>query len=314
MKKQLIILVILLSIGLLANAQKEYRLAKSTGNLKLTLGQAIVEGYDGKEIIFSGKGTESTEVDERAKGLLPLSSSGYVDNTGLGISVTQDGTDVIVKAVSSEPIGILTIKVPQNMKISFIDNNSFSTFLSAGNSIVANNGLLLKNLKGEIEISITNNKVRLENNTGPMNIKTVHGPIEAVFNNEIKGPISIISVYDYVDITLPATTKANLELATSSGKLYAGKEFAIDIDKNSEKTQISIGGVGTLNNSVSGIEVKPRTLQTTATGGYAIDNSSQAISISYFINGGEKIKGKINGGGVDLIFKSTNKNVYLRQK
>ncbi len=338
MKKHLLILFILLSIGHLATAQKEYRLAKSTGTLLINLEQAVVEGYDGKEIIFSGKSVTVEQAnDERAKGLVPISSTTEVDNTGLGISVVVNGSDIKVKRVGKEPTEVITIKVPQNMKVCFYNapNQIYSSFLQGYNvSATANTSatqeLVLRNLKGEIEVSVSNNKIRLENNTGPMNIKTVHGAVEAIFKNEIKGPISIISVDDYVDVTMPANTKANIELSTGAGKLYAGKEFSIERDSVDTKKSTQVR-YATIDGKVADVIVArsktaPRAVTIVGaqgTGDIVINGSpirtqagainTQSFTFGYGIKTGDQIKGKLNGGGVDLIFKSTNKNVYLRQ-
>lgn len=314
MKKQSIILITLLCAGLFANAQKEFRLAKSTGQLKLNINGAIIEGYDGKEVIFSSKDAKVDEVDERAKGLVAVSGSGYTDNTGMGISVTENGQDAVVNMVSKKPIGILTIKVPQNMKVSFTNN-----------STLYSDELFIKNIKGEIEVSTTYNKVKLENNTGPMSIKTVYSPIDASFNSDIKGPISIISVYGYVDVAMPSSSKANIELGTSYGKLYAGKEFKIDFekaetDKNTERGTYSISGGNQTTNSNVNTKVESGTSSASGTSTTTIisgPNFSSGRGLTYSMgsyNSGDKIKGKLNGGGIDFIFKSTYKNVYLRDK
>lgn len=398
MKQKLIILITLLSVSLSSRAQ-EYRVTKSSGQLKLNVTGIIVEGYDGKDIIFSGEKVEREETDERAKGLVPISSSKYIDNTGLGISVIENGQDVNVNLVTKKPIGTLTIKVPNNIKVSIVNNSNingvFYTYASAGINYSANNSsnsntntnvnkandeIVLKNLKSEIEVSVYSSKIKLENNSGPMSIKTVSGSVDAIFSGEIKGPVSIISATNYVDVTLPASTKANIEMGTTYGKLYAGKEFKIDFDKvendrvasvvasdintigiasrNADRQKITAdtrgalsaqskdrsvarttktrdtaavkGLLATLNGrSVGGDLVYvtgngkltggTQALNTTTVNGIQIAGEGVSSTFpSYTLNalfsGGDKIKGKLNGGGVDLIFKSTNKNVYLRQQ
>jgi len=305
MKKQIIILFTLLCTGLIVNAQKEYRLAKTAGHLKLNLNGAIVEGYDGKEIIFSSANNTTVEVDERAKGLVPIASSGYADNTGLGVNVKESGQEIIVNNIFKSNSDVLTIKVPQGIKVSFANNSSQSY-----------EDIIIKNLKSEIEVSTRYNKIVLENNSGPMNINSINGPIEAIFNSDIKGPVSIISIYEYVDITLPVTTKGNIELTTNYGKLYAAKEFKIDIDtskveKNSNRTATTslTGTKSIVINNASANQINRNANTTTS-----ISSGEGTISIGYSYNTGEKIKGKLNGGGIDLIFQSTNNNVYLRQK
>ncbi len=405
MKQKLIILITLLSIGFYGNAQ-EYRVSKSSGQLKLNITGVIVEGYDGKDIVFSGEKVVSEETsDERAKGLVPISTSKYVDNTGLGINVTENGEVLNVNLVAKKPIGIVTVKVPNNIKISIVNNNTGIFYSYSSNSNLnfnatsdtkkTANDIVLKNLKNEIEVSVSSNNIRLENNSGPMSIKTVSGSIDAIFSGEIKGPVSIISVNNYVDITLPSSTKANIEMGTSSGKLFAGKEFKIDIDKTAVADEVHLGSISTRpatitrsvagqqvdryaetrvtgtgqgqNRAVTGIVVeskgqnkltsKSTKLKDSATivsvngqhvisdgvahvkgqnkltgtitmldgvaavNGYQVSpdalnyNSASTIySVGHLFNSGDRIKGKLNGGGIDLIFKSTNKNVYLRQQ
>jgi len=308
MKKKLIILFTLLCTGLIVNAQKEYRLAKATGHLKLNLNGAIVEGYDGKEIIFTSANHTDVEVDERAKGLVAIGSSGYSDNTGLGVNVKESGQEIIVNNIFKSNADVLTIKVPQGIKVSVINNGNQSY-----------EDIIIRNIKGEIEVSSLYSKIRLENNSGPMTINSINGAVEAIFNADIKGPISIISIYNYVDITMPVATKGNVELTTKYGKLYAAKEFNIDIDtskveKNNNKpaTTSLTGTNAIIINNTDGGQINRNAKTTTTT---SISSSGEgAITIGYSYNVGEKIKGKLNGGGSDLIFQSTNNNVYLRQK
>ncbi|RZK81750.1 MAG: hypothetical protein EOO92_04225 [Pedobacter sp.] len=335
MKKQFLLLIALLSVGIAASAQKEYKVAKSSGRLILNIDGAIVEGYNGNEIIFSKPEGEKEVVDERAKGLRIINGSGFTDNTGLGLDVTQKGDEINVNPVSKNSIfsysnkSVLTIKVPQNVKVSFINSTN------NGNSEI-----VLKNLKNEIEVSTTYNKIKLENNTGPMNVKSLHGSIDAIFSGEMKGPVSIISVYGHVDVALPANTKANVELSTNYGKLYAADGLKIAV----EKTPVEKKEANT--SAISSVSVVPPTPPTPPTAPTALTSSTSSRTRSLTINGraatagnviytksgdddadivitgitgrgsgsSDTIKGKLNGGGADLILKSNFKNVYLREK
>jgi len=309
MKKQLALLFSVVIITMSASAQKEYKLAKSSGKLNLNISGAIVEGYSGNEIIFSTAKSENDVVDERAKGLRVISGSGFIDNTGMGIDVSEKGDEINVNAVrKGTRLGIITIKVPQNIKIAFNNTNTNQE------------ELILKNLKNEIEVSVSYNKIKLENNSGPMNIKTLYGSVDAIFSSEIKGPVSIVSVYGYVDVSMPASTKANVELGTSYGNLYAGEGFKIAVDKSTdEKTEsdsafgsklnltktLTGGQVATIN-SVQGVGV--------ATTSYSSNGQGNIISFNTYGRDRETLKGKLNGGGADVILKSNYKNVYLREK
>lgn len=282
MKKHFMLLFSVLTIASSVYAQKEYKLARTTGHLTLNTAGAIVEGYSGNEIIFSVPKGDNEVVDERAKGLRVINGSGYTDNTGLGLDVSVKGEEITVNPVTKDRMALLTIKVPQNIKISFTNS-----------STIHQAEVILKNLKNEIEVSTSYNKIKLENNTGPMNIKTLYGSVDASFADNIKGPVSIVSVYGYVDVSLAAATKANVELSTSYGKLYSAEGLKIAIDKNTgEKSEPNNANAFNFSANGSGVSVT----------GFGANRSS------------ESIQGKLNGGGSNLILKSTYKNVYLREK
>ena len=239
-----------------ASFAQEYKLAKTTGKLIITTPGITVEGYDGNEIVFTGK-QKSDEEDERAKGLRPINASGLQDNTGLGINVVDKGNTIEVTPVGRVGDKI-KIKVPKGISISY----SFSKAI--GNSTAS-----FKNIESEIEVSVQYNKVNLENVTGPLTIKAVYGGVDVKFGQNIKGPVSLVSVYGYVDVSMSPATKANLKMNTSWGEILASSDFKIDIEKTGSGDMVSYS-----------------------------DNN---------------IKGKLNGGGIDITLSSSYGKVYLRK-
>lgn len=239
-----------------ASFAQEYKLAKSTGKLIINLPGVSVEGYDGNEIIFTSS-ERNREDDERAKGLRPISGSGLQDNTGVGINVTEKGTNIEVGAVGKGGEKI-KIKVPKGVSISY----SF-------NKVMHHQTAYFKNIESEIEISALYNKVELENVTGPLTVKSVYGAVDVKLGQNIKGPISLVSTYGHVDVALPTTTKANLKMNTSWGEILASADFKIDIEKTGDRDMVSYS-----------------------------DNN---------------IKGKLNGGGIDITLSSNYGKVYLRK-
>lgn len=237
-----------------ASFAQEFKLAKATGKLIITTPGVTVEGYDGNEIVFTGR-EKSGEEDERAKGLRPINASGLQDNTGLGVNVTDKGATVEVTPVGKSS-NKLKIKVPKGMAVSY----SFS-------KVMENSTASFKNLEGEIEVSVQYNKVDLENVTGPLTVKAVYGGVDVKFGQNIKGPISLVSVYGHVDVSMSTAAKANLKLNTSWGEILASSDFKIDIEKSGDM-------------------------------------------VSYSDN---QIKGKLNGGGVDMTLTSNYGKVYLRK-
>jgi hypothetical protein len=255
MKKKLLLLTIILIAIFNTNAQV-FKIAKSSGRLFINLPGATIEGYDGKEIIFTSLDSNE-EKDERAAGLKQISGTAtYEDNTGIGINVTDKGNTVEVNVAGKKKIEGLVIKVPKNMPVSFV----YEKDINAGE-------VIFRKMESEIEVSVQYNTVKLDSVTGPMNIKTVYGGIEASFTTTIKGPVSILSVYGFIDISLPLTTKAQINFSTSYGQIYAASDFKIAMEKPDTE------------------------------------------ALSY----GDQVKGKINGGGIDIVLKSNYGKIYLRK-
>lgn len=221
--------VIATCLGLMAitvTMAQEFKLAKSTGKLVINLSSVKVEGYSGTEIVFSTAKSEREE-DERAKGLRPINGSGVVDNTGLGINVTDKGTTIEVNQVSQKD-GEVKIKVPKGVSVSY-----------AFNKVMNNGKAYFKNLESELEIAVQYNSVELDNVTGPVTAKAVYGSIDAKFSDNIKGPISIVSIYGHVDVAIPASTKANMKMSTSYGEIFGSADLKIELEKSESGDMVS---------------------------------------------------------------------------
>jgi len=228
MKKYIIIT--LFSIGsLIKVCGQDYKLAKTSGKLILNLSSATIEGYDGNEVIFSS-GRSEEEMDPRAKGLRAINGSGYTDNTGLGISVTEKGTTTEVNQVASNLS--LKIRVPKGVILSFVCHK----MPNAGK-------VYCKNLENEIEIATDYNRVVLENITGPVTVTALYGSVDAIFSNHLKGPVSIASIYATVDVSISADTKANVKLSSSHGSILASADLKIEMEKNEGSDMISYGNL-----------------------------------------------------------------------
>ena len=224
MKKYLIITFLGLSAITSARAQ-DYKINKNSCKLTINLSSATVEGYNGDQIVFSSLRSEE-EMDPRAKGLRAINGSGYTDNTGLGVSVVEKGSDVEVNQVASSDLAI-KILVPKNVIVSYAFHR-----VNAGT-------IIFKNMENEIENSTDYNKVELENVTGPITVRALYGSVDARFREPIKGPVSITSIYSTVDVAIPPATKVNITLSSSHGEILASADLKIEMEKTREDGMIS---------------------------------------------------------------------------
>ena len=67
--------------------------------------------------------------------------------------------------------------------------------------------------------------------------------MEASLSNNVKDPISIVSVYGYVDVAIPSATKASLRMDTSYGEILVDPNFNIDFKSSGGGDRVE----GTLN-------------------------------------------------------------------
>lgn len=236
MKKNILTLTFAFALTATLYAQ-EYKLAKSSGKLEIKeVNNVTIEGYSGNEIIFSSM-DRSRDDDDRAKGLRAVSSMGLEDNTGIGLSVVDKGGSIQVVQLKKMDGPKVKIQVPKGVSIYYSHSSPY------GSDIV------LKNIESEIEASTVHNGVHLENVTGPLNIKTVHGEIEADFNSNLKSPISLTSVHGLVDVTIPVATKAIMNMSTTWGEIFVDPAIKLEIEPKTDWVKY---GSGKVNGKING--------------------------------------------------------------
>ncbi len=211
-------------------AQSQYEVNKKTGTLKIkNLDDVEIIGYDGDKIIFTNVDRDQEE-DDRAKGLKAFNVGGLEDNSGIGLSVVEEGNTIIVQEISNDNCcgcqDEYTIKVPKRMNINYNYNNN------------SGDDIKVSNVEGEIEITATHNDVYLINVTGPMSVKSVHGDVEVIFTQVSQtNPVTVASVYGHIDITMPSVTKANMNVTMNNGSLYSDLDIIVltkNVNKNSD--------------------------------------------------------------------------------
>lgn len=241
MKSRNIILLFALLVSGVVQAQ-EFKINKSSGRLELNIGRVTVEGHEGNEIIFSSK-NHKREKDGRAEGLRLVNSLGLEDNTGLGIHVADKGNVVEVHQLNQTHSPDIKVLVPKAVIVSFKYESQYggeARFI---------------NLTNEIEVSAQYNSIHLENVTGPLTVETTYGNVTADLNPTIKEPVSIVSIYGFIDITLPQSTKADLKLSTSYGDIFVAPEFKIDIPTKDGMKVYGDKITGTLNGGGTNIDL-----------------------------------------------------------
>ncbi|MCJ0741541.1 DUF4097 family beta strand repeat-containing protein [Pedobacter montanisoli] len=309
MKKLFLIVAICFATALHVLAQKEFKVAKTNGKLIINnLSNLTIEGYEGKEIIFTILGKKETS-DPRAQGLSALSSVGF-DNTGVGLSLKENGQNTEISPIESFVKYKVTVKIPYSVALSIKTTSGSSWSLYQKDKDSAS--IVISNLKSEVDASLQYENIKVSNIKGPLSIKTFQGNIESTLTPDFKGPISLISAYGFIDFTIPPAAKADLSISTAYGTLYAPKDLNLTIQEEKQTPEKSRETI-TANGStivLTGGDAKTATV---------ISGSATSLSSSNFsfagtnLSNGTNIKGSLNGGGEKIILKSSSGKIYVRK-
>lgn len=159
--------------------------------------------HDKNELLIKVSGMKKRS--EKAKGL-KLVGAGGTDNTDVGFYVVQDGNTMMVKNLRRSDKAEIYLPKTQNVSVTNSWNGDiyiegFSGEVEANANL--NGGLKMKNLSGAVTAYSLNQGIQVEfdkvNDNAPIVIRTTNGEI---------------------DVTLPGSTKADMELSSWNGDVY----------------------------------------------------------------------------------------------
>ncbi len=164
-------------------------------------GSIHVRGYEGPNVIV-----ESRPVNGSPKQAVP----GFV--AGMGVKVDEEDN---VVSVSSGPVAgaldvYLQVPAKSSLKLACVQSGERG----------------VDKVEGEIEASGINGSVRLLGVCGVVVANTLNGQVKVTFERVTpEKPMSFSTLNGDVDVTLPADTKANLNLETLNGRIESDFEI-----------------------------------------------------------------------------------------
>ena len=230
-------------------------------------GSVIIRGYEGKEVIIEAKlrekliseEKEEKEENEKARGMKRILGS-----TGTGLEVEEEENVMDISVSSMKQTVDLTIQVP------------FNTSMEVGSY---NNGeVQIENVTGEIEANNYNGKVTLRGISGSVVAHTYNGEVIVSFKQITPDkPMSFSTWNGDVDVTFPATVKADVKMKSEMGDVYS--DFDIQVKQAPQKAVEDEREEG---------------------GGYKISFE-------------KAVYGSINGGGPEFQFKTYHGDIFIRK-
>ena len=144
--------------------------------------------------------------------------------------------------------------------------------------VVNGGNIVIENVDGELELENTNGGITLTNVAGTVIANTTNGNVTARMTSmAAKRPMAFTSLNGNVDVTLPASARASLQLRSDMGEVLS------DFD----------------------VQLRPAPAATVS------DNRRGGGRFQIEVN--KSIYGTINGGGPEIEMRTFNGNVFLRK-
>lgn len=193
-----------------------------------------IVGHSGPELVMECY--NYPKAPARAEGLRPLYNQS-VDNTGIGLEYEESGNTLVIKRASGKQVDY-TIKVPQTMHLIVKNESPFGGDVE------------VQGITGEIEISSSFQDVNLQGISGPVVLNSISANLTVAYSAYAgKQPSHISTVSGEIDVSLPESSKARLEMHTVTGEMYSN--FNLSLPKR-EDGLTHIGGDKKIESNLNG--------------------------------------------------------------
>lgn len=230
----------------------------------MMLGSVTVRGYEGQEVTVEATGRNVGRAPRRQTEV--PAGMHRIGGSSSGLDVTEDNNTV---KVSSGFFG-----GPTDVVIQVPTQTSVSVKTMTGSAVT------IENVSGEIEANNMNGQVNITNVSGSVVAHSMNGKVVVSLNTVTPDKaMSFSTMNGDVDVTLPASTKANVKLKTDHGEMFT--DFDVKLDSSAQPPQVE-------------------------------DNRKKGGR--YRVRFERGTTGTINGGGPEMQFTSFNGNILIHKK
>lgn len=214
--------------------------------------------YEGKDVVVTVTGKSGQRRE-------PSNSGGMRrigGNSGGEVTAEENHNTVSINSGMSH-FALIEIKVPQT-------EGKFDI------GTVNNGDIEIENVNGQVEVSNVNGGISVKDVSGSVVANTVNGNVTVSFKGvDPQAPMAFSTLNGRIDVTLPASFKANVKLKAEHGDIYTDFDVAVSKDR-------------------------PVAKKTTEDHTYRIDID-------------DWVYGTINSGGPEVMMKTTYGSVYIRK-
>lgn len=227
-------------------------------------GSITVRGADVRDVQVQAHSRSGEEEHEspppRADGMKRLDLGG-----SSGLDVVEDNNVVTIKTSSWNRPADLTITVPRHSSLEL--------------KCVNNGDIQVEQVDGEIDANDLNGKIMLKNVGGSVVAHSLNGEVLVSLDRvDPSKPMSFSTMNGNIDVTLPASVKANVRMKTDNGEIYS--DFDVKLEPGARQVQNEPG---------------------------------RTSDGKYHVRFDRTLRGTINGGGPEFQFTSFNGQIYIRK-
>jgi DUF4097 and DUF4098 domain-containing protein YvlB len=239
----------------------------ATVKVGLLNGGMTIKAHDGKDVIVESRPpvSRSDRRERRREGAERSDGLKRIPMTGGSLNISEEQNVVEVGSSTHNRAIDLLVQVPVRTSLKL--------------QTVNDGDIVVEGVTGDIEVNNVNGHVTLTSISGSVVAHALNGNIHVTFREVTAGKtMSFSSMNGNIDVTFPATIKANLALKSENGDVLS--DFDVKLDPSGRAPVIE---------------------------------DSRGKGGKYRVRIDKTVHGSINGGGPEFQFKNFNGNIVIRK-
>jgi len=221
--------------------------------------------------------SDDFEEDDDREGLRAIYANGY-DNSNLGLSVEKEQGVLIIRKLKSMSSDDYVFFIPSDMPFSL--KNVLSGEIS------------IEGFSSEIEVKTLSGDIILKDVTGPILANSTSGTIVVEFESVAQqNPMSFVSVSGDIELNFPQGSHSDLTMQTMSGTAYTNVDDLVLVSNKPKQKEKK--------------KKKKKNI-------FGFEDSYTLCDSDYF-GFSQKIKAKLNGGGVEILTKTVSGDIIIKE-
>ena len=165
-------------------------------------GGIVVKGGDRRDVLVTARGENVRGQSAPPDGLRRLTQAG-------GLVIAEENNQVSVTTGGRSREVDIDLQVPARVNLNLMTHND--------------GDVIVENAEGDIEVQNHNGSIRLTNVAGSVVANTHNGDVRVTLARiAVDKAMSFVSYNGDVDVTLPASARANLKLRSDNGEIFTG--------------------------------------------------------------------------------------------